>query len=50
MTQYNNLNEKLSNLQVNKLKLGRKNGTDKTLKISSLMILIMKIIFFTNFY
>ena len=35
MTQYNTLNVKLSNSQFHKLKLGVKNGTDVTLKISS---------------
>ena len=35
MTQYNTLNVKLSNSQLNKLKSGIKNGTDGTLKISS---------------
>ena len=35
MTQYNILNIKLSNLQLNKLKLRIKNGTEVTLKISS---------------
>ena len=35
MTQYNTLNVKLSNSQLNKLKLGIKNGTEVTLKISS---------------
>ena len=35
MTQYNTLNVKLSNSQLNKLKLGMKNGTEVTLKISS---------------
>ena len=35
MTQYNTLNVKLSNLQLNKLKSGTKNGTEVTLKISS---------------
>ena len=35
MTQYNTLNIKLSNLQLNKLKSGIKNGTEVTLKISS---------------
>ena len=34
MTQYNTLNVKLSNSQLNKLKLGIKNGTEVTLKIS----------------
>ena len=35
MTQYNTLNVKLSNSQINKLKSGIKNGTEVTLKISS---------------
>ena len=35
MTQYNTLNVKLSNSQLNKLKSGIKNGTDITLKITS---------------
>ena len=35
MTQYNTLNVKLSNSQLNKLKSGIKNGTEVTLKISS---------------
>ena len=35
MTQYNTLNLKLSNLQLNKLKSEIKNGTEVTLKISS---------------
>ena len=35
MTQYINLNGKLSNLQLNKLKSGIKNGTKVTVKISS---------------
>ena len=35
MTQYNTLNVKLSNLQLNELKLGIKNVTEVTLKISS---------------
>ena len=35
MTQYNFLNVKMSNLQLNKLKSGIKNGTKVTLKISS---------------
>ena len=33
MTQYNTLNVKLSNLQLNKLRSGQKNGTEVTLKI-----------------
>ena len=35
MTQYNNLNIKLSNSQRNKLKSGIKDGTEVTLKILS---------------
>ena len=35
MTQYNTLNIKLSDLQLNKLKFGLKNGTEATLKLSS---------------
>ena len=38
MTQCNTLNEKLSNLQLNKLKSGIKNGTEVTLKISSKVV------------
>ena len=35
MTQYNTLNVKLSNSQLNKLKYGIKNNTEVTLKLSS---------------
>ena len=35
MTQYNTLNVKLPNSQLNKLKSGIKNGTEVTLKLSS---------------
>ena len=35
MTQYNPLNVKLSNSQLNKLKSGIKNGTEVTLRSSS---------------
>ena len=35
MTQYNTLNVKLSNSQLNKLKSGMKDNTEVTLKISS---------------
>ena len=38
MTQYNNLNVKLSNSQLNKLKSAIKNGTDVILSLSSNMI------------
>ena len=34
MSQYNTLNVKLFNLQLNKLKSGIKNGTEVTLKLS----------------
>ena len=34
MTQYNTLNVKLSNSQLNKLKSGIKNGTEVTLEVS----------------
>ena len=35
MTQYNSLNVKFYNSQLNKLKSGTKNGTEATLKLSS---------------
>ena len=38
MTQYNSLNVKLSNTQLNKLKSAIKNGTDVILRLSSNMI------------
>ena len=38
MTQYNSLNVKLSNSQLNKLKLAIKNETDLILRLSSNMI------------
>ena len=38
MTQYNGLNVKLSNLQLNKLKSAIKNGTEVVLTLSSSMI------------
>ena len=38
MTQYNSLNVKLSNSQLNKLKSAIKNGTDVALRLSSNMI------------
>ena len=38
MTQYNTLNVKLSNLQLNKLKSAMKSGTGVTLKLSSNII------------
>ena len=38
MTQYNSLNAKLSNSQLNKLKSAIKNGTDVVLRLSLNMI------------
>ena len=38
MTQYDTLNVKLSNSQLNKLKSGIKNGTEVTLNLSSNLI------------
>ena len=38
MTQYNSLNVKLSNSQLNKLKSATKNGTDVVLRLSSNMV------------
>ena len=38
MVQYNSLNVKLSNSQVNKLKSSIKNGTEVVLRLSSKMI------------
>ena len=40
MTQYNTLNIKLSNLQLNKLKSGIKNGTEVTLKFNQMLLVI----------
>ena len=39
MTQYNTLNVKLSNSQVGSLKWGIKNGTEVTLKLSSIVVI-----------
>ena len=41
MTQYNILNVKLSNSQLNELKLGVKNNTEVTLKLSSNIVDIL---------
>ena len=38
MTQYNALNVKLSNSQLNKLKAAIKNGTEVTLRLSSKVV------------
>ena len=52
MTQYDTCNVKLSNSQLNKLKLGIKNSTEVILKLyqMSLMILMMKMIFHISCY
>ena len=58
MTQYNTFNVKLSNSQLNKLKLEMKNGTEITSSTSSsnkflqmlLVILLMKVIFRISCY
>ena len=54
MTQYNTLNVKLSNLQLNKLKSGTKNGTEVTLENKFLqmllVVLMMKMIFLISCY
>ena len=51
MTQYNSLNVKLSNSQLNKLKSAIKNGTDFVLRLSSIWLTIqmMKLIFLINY-
>ena len=50
MTQYNSLNVKLSNSQLNKLKSAIKNETEVVLRLSSiwLVILMMRLIFLIN--
>ena len=52
MTQYNTLNVKLSNSQINKLKSGIKNGTEVTLNISSNVVFDSndEVIFFRGYY
>ena len=51
MTQYNTLNTKLSNSQLNKFKSGIKNNTQVTLNLSSNMVVILSIglIFHKNY-
>ena len=49
MTQYNSLNVKLSNLQLNQLKSAIKNETDLVLRLSLLVIQMMKLVFFINY-
>ena len=48
MTQYNSLNVKLSNSQLNKFKSAIKNENEVVLRLSSNMI--MKIIFLISYY
>ena len=52
MTQYNTLNVKLSNSQLNKLKSAIKKGTEATLNLSSNLIgnWMIKLIFHINCY
>ena len=50
MAQYNSLNVKLSNWQVNKFKSAIKNENEVVLRLSSNMIVIMKLIFLVNYY
>ena len=47
MTQYNSLNVKLSDSQLNKLKSAIKNETDVVLRLS---LVIIKLIFLINYY
>ena len=49
MTQYNSLNVKLSNSQLNKLKSSIKNETDVVLRISWLVIQMIILIFLMNY-
>ena len=50
MTQYNTLNVKLSNSQLNMLKSETRNGTEVTLNKMLLKILTMELIFHINYY
>ena len=50
MTQYDSLNVKLSNSQLNKLNSAIKNQTEVVLRLSSNMIGNIKLIFLTNYY
>ena len=52
MTQYNSLNVKLSNSQLNKLKSAIKNETDVVLRISSNMVVtqVIILIFLMKYY
>ena len=50
MIEYNGLNVKLSNSQLNKLKSGIKNGTEVSLNFSSNVIPTMTLFFHINYY
>ena len=50
MTQYNTLNVKLSDSQLNKLKSGTKDGTDVIFQQIRLAIIMMKLRFHLNYY
>ena len=52
MTQYNRLNTKLSNSQLNKLKSAIKNENDVVIRLSPNMIgdLMIKLFFHMNYY
>ena len=50
MTQYNTLNVKLFNSQINKLKSGIKDGTEVIVKVSSSVILMVRKSFRINRY
>ena len=50
MTQYNSLDVKLSNSQLNKLNSAIKNQNEVVLRLSSNMIGNIKLIFLTNCY
>ena len=50
MTQYNSLNVKLSNSELNKLNSAIKNGTEVVLRLSSNMIGDDKTNFLINYY
>ena len=50
MTQYNTLNVKLSNSQMNKLKSATKIGTEVIFHQMWFEVLMIKLIFHTNYY
>ena len=49
MTRYNSANVKLSNVQLNNLQPGTKNGTGVTLNLSTNVIILMRLIFDMNY-